>query len=69
MIRMTFTKSTLLLSLFFFSTIIASAQTNLRWNAIAPGVWSAKVGKPDKFNFYTAAGLHPKIEALGAMPG
>ena len=68
MIRMTFTKSTLLLSLFVFSTIIASAQTNLRWNAIAPGVWSAKVGKPDKFNFYTAAGLHPKIEALGAMP-
>ena len=68
MIRMTFTKPKLLLSLFVFSTITASAQTNLKWETVAPGVWSAKAGVPDKFNFYSVTGLHPKIEALAAMP-
>ncbi len=44
-----------------------SSQTNLTWKAIAPGVWSAKIGKPDKLNFYTVTDVHSKIEALGAM--
>ena len=57
-----------LFAFFVLSTTVATAQTNLKWNVVAPGVWSAKVGKPDKFNFYTVTGVHPKIDALGAMP-
>ena len=68
MISMAFTKPKLLLSLFVFSTTAALAQTNLKWETVAPGVWSARAGMPDKFNFYSITGLHPKIEALAAMP-
>ncbi|MBZ5859304.1 TIM-barrel domain-containing protein [Flavihumibacter profundi] len=48
--------------------VSAMAQTNLSWNPIAPGVWSVKVGQPDKLNFYTVAGVSPKLDALKSMP-
>jgi len=50
-----------------FTAATATAQNNILWKVIAPGVWSAKIGKPDKFNFYTAAGVQPKVSALKAM--
>ena len=53
---------------FLFSIVTTSAQINLKWKTIAPGVWSATAGKPDSFNFYTVTGIHPKTEALAAMP-
>ncbi|MEO9005245.1 MAG: ABC transporter substrate-binding protein, partial [Ginsengibacter sp.] len=53
---------------FVFSIAASSAQINLKWREVAPGIWSATVGKPDKFNFYTVTGLHPKTEALAIMP-
>lgn len=43
------------------------AQTTIRWKLIAPGVWSARVGQPDKLNYYTVAGVAPKLDALKAM--
>ncbi len=43
------------------------AQSTLSWSSIAPGVWSAKVGKPDPFNFYSVSGVPPKTEALQGM--
>ena len=57
-----------LFTIFTFSIAFSLAQTNLKWKAIAPGIWSTTVGKPDKFNFYTVTGLHPKTKALDAMP-
>ena len=56
-----------LCSLFVFSITLANAQTNLSWTPIAPGVWNAIIGKPDKLNFYTVAGVKPKTDALKAM--
>ena len=43
------------------------AQAPLQWNQIAAGVWSAKAGTPDKVNFYTVTGVHPKTERLSSM--
>ncbi|ULQ50710.1 TIM-barrel domain-containing protein [Flavihumibacter fluvii] len=54
--------------LFISLACSAVAQTSLTWNSIAPGIWSAKVGEPDKLNFYTVAGVSPKLDALTAMP-
>lgn len=57
-----------LLWLFFIGCMVtATAQNSLTWKQIAPGVWRAKVGKPDKFNFYTAVSVSPKIAALKNM--
>lgn len=52
---------------FVFSVNILSAQTNLSFAPIAPGVWKATIGKPDKLNFYTVAGVQPKTDALTAI--
>lgn len=60
-------KKIIIYTLTFFLLIESQAQTKLSWNVIAPGVWSAKVGKPDKLNFYTVAGVQPKVDALKAM--
>ena len=60
-------KKIIIYTLAFFLLIESQGQTNLSWNVIAPGVWSAKVGKPDKLNFYTVAGVQPKVDALKAM--
>ncbi len=57
-----------LLYVFFLSCVITvKAQKSLNWKVIAPGIWSAKVGNPDKFNFYTAINVQPKIAALKDM--
>ena len=49
------------------SSAIGIAQPSIDWKIVAPGIWSAKVGKPDKFNFYTAIETKPRIAALKLM--
>ena len=57
----------LLVLFLFLSCNSVFAQPNLAWKSVAPGVWSAKVGKPDPFNFYTAIQTKPRIGALQLM--
>jgi len=57
----------LLLIILFACQHTLPAQSKLSWSPIAPGVWSAKVGKPDPFNFYSVSGVPPKTDALQAM--
>jgi hypothetical protein len=52
---------------FLFFITLATAQTNLNWTSIAPVCMNATIGKPDKLNFYTVAGVQPKTSALAAM--
>jgi alpha-glucosidase (family GH31 glycosyl hydrolase) len=51
--------------LFVFSQII-TAQTNA-WTEVAPGVWKAIVGVPDKLDLFNAAGIKPDVEALSKI--
>ncbi len=50
------------------AAITLVAQPKLQWKSVAPGVWSLKVGQPDKFDFYSVAAVTPKTGALLAMP-
>ena len=49
--------------LVFFLSLSVKAQ-NPVWNQVAPGVWKAIVGIPDKFDLLKAAGSQPNTEAL-----
>jgi alpha-D-xyloside xylohydrolase len=60
-------KKSIVYLLTWFLSVASQAQTTVSWNPIAPGVWSAKVGNPDKLNFYTVAAVQPKIDALKVM--
>jgi alpha-glucosidase (family GH31 glycosyl hydrolase) len=40
----------------------------LRFVEVAPGVWKATVGTPERLTLLTAAGAAPKIDALRSMP-
>jgi alpha-D-xyloside xylohydrolase len=57
----------LLVLFLFLSCNSVIAQPNIAWKSVAPGVWSAKVGKPDPFNFYTAIQTKPRMGALQLM--
>lgn len=46
----------------------AIAQPGPDWQPVAPGVWRMKVGVPDALNYYTVAGVQPKLNALHEMP-
>ena len=59
-------KNLLILFLFlYYNSVIA--QPKVAWKVVAPGIWSAKVGKPDQLNFYTAIETKPRITALQLM--
>jgi alpha-glucosidase (family GH31 glycosyl hydrolase) len=45
-----------------------SAGTPLRFQLVAPGVWKATVGKPERLTLLVAAGAQPKLDALREMP-
>lgn len=48
-----------------FSGLLAQAQSvPLQWEPVAPGVWKATVGQPDKVDLLTTAGGSPRKEAL-----
>ena len=50
-------------------TLNASAQTHaLRWERVAPGVWRARVGRPEALTLLGAAGARPALEPLGKLP-
>jgi alpha-D-xyloside xylohydrolase len=49
-----------------FLSLAAKAQ-NPVWNQVAPGVWKAVVGVPDKFDLLKAAGSQPNTEALSRL--
>src|SRR5215204_5431753 len=56
--------------LFAALALNASAQElALRWERVAPGVWRARVGRPESLTLLGAAGAKPALEALGKMPG
>ena len=51
-----------------FIWIEAKAQnTSIHWQKIANGVWKTEVGKPEKNNLLTIAGVGPKISAINQM--
>ena len=57
------------------SSAVASAQAPLagpdsvepRWNEVAPGVWEASVGEPERLTLLGAAGQTPKRDALAKL--
>ncbi len=60
-------KKAIICTLAIVMSVSIQAQNIVKWKVIAPGVWSATVGKPDKLNFYTVAGVQPKTDALKSM--
>jgi alpha-D-xyloside xylohydrolase len=40
----------------------------LRFSEVAPGVWKATLGTPERLTLLTAAGVAPKVDALRSMP-
>ena len=55
--------------LIFSFLLISSAAIaqNPSWEEVAPGVWKAIAGVPDKFDLLKAAGVKPNVEALSKM--
>ena len=47
---------------------MTAAETTLRFEPVAPGVWKATVGAPEQLTLRTAAGVEPRTDALRAMP-
>ena len=43
-------------------------QTGSEWKEAASGVWQISVGKPEKLNLLSELDLHPKWDAINAMP-
>ena len=39
-----------------------------QWTELAPGVWEARIGTPERLTLLGAAGQPPKREALDALP-
>src|SRR5215207_2031452 len=55
--------------LFVALTLNASAQERApRWERVAPGVWRARVGRPEGLTLLGAAGARPALGALAKMP-
>lgn len=40
----------------------------MSWQPVAPGIWQAKIGQPETYNFYSVVPPNPRKEALAAMP-
>jgi len=58
--------ATLMTIVLLFLSLAAKSQ-NPVWNLVAPGVWKAVVGVPDKFDLLKAAGSQPNTEALARL--
>ena len=51
-----------------FITIDAKSQNSpIHWQKMANGVWKTEVGKPEKNNLLTIAGVGPKLSAINKM--
>ncbi|HEY8232795.1 MAG TPA: TIM-barrel domain-containing protein [Vicinamibacteria bacterium] len=44
------------------------APASLQWTELAPGVFEARIGEPDRLTLLGAAAQPPKREALGSLP-
>lgn len=53
--------------LFLFLISPAVSAQNLDWESVAPGVWKAVAGVPEKFDLLKAAGVKPNLEALSKL--
>ena len=51
-----------------FSMDAKSQKATLYWQKMANGVWKTEIGKPEKNNLLTIAGVAPKTKAIDAMP-
>jgi alpha-glucosidase (family GH31 glycosyl hydrolase) len=48
--------------------VLAHAQeAPLNWQPVAPGVWSARIGKPEAVDLLKTAGIQPKVDALNKL--
>lgn len=47
---------------------VSAAETSLRFEPVAPGVWKATIGAPETLTLRSAAGVQPRTDALRAMP-
>lgn len=60
-------------SLFIFIVMVAAAvlvraqEAALNWQPVAPGVWSARIGKPEAVDLLKTAGIQPKVDALDKL--
>lgn len=50
------------LILLFSCTQLAAQE--LKWEAVAPGVWKGSIGKPESYNLLSASGATPAVEGL-----
>lgn len=50
--------------LFFLVTLRLGAQT---WTEVAPGIWKARIGKPEAYDLLTAAAVSPDKKGLAAL--
>ncbi len=51
----------------FVLSVSARSQSALPWETVAPGVWKARVGQPEKLDLYHAASVEPRQQALQTM--
>ena len=47
---------------------VPDGKTGVEWKEPASGVWQISVGKPEKLNLLSELDLHPKWNAINAMP-
>ena len=59
-------KTTALSLLFalFFPFLFSAQPTAFQWKQVAPGVWKATVGKPEKLTPLGVAEIEPRVDAL-----
>jgi alpha-D-xyloside xylohydrolase len=52
----------------FITVDVKSQNKPIHWQKMANGVWKIEVGKPEKNNLLTIAGVGPKVMAINQMP-
>lgn len=52
----------------FMAVDVKSQNNSIHWEKMANGVWKTEVGKPEKNNLLTIAGVSPKVMAINNMP-
>lgn len=55
----------IIIAIFCFATRLAVGQdAPIKWEVVAPGVWKATIGKPERFDLLKAADIQPRKTAL-----
>ncbi len=55
-----------------FSAILITCSSilyaqDLVWTQVADGVWKTEIGKPEEYDLFRAAGIHPNLEAIRSI--